>query len=595
MAKAGYLPIERYGIIGDTLTAALVADDGSIDWLCLPRFDSDSVFAAVLDEQRGGHFRIWAEGTLSSSQAYRGWTNVLTTVMESAGGKLDIVDYMPVRSRPGEAQELHRVATCTEGQVRMKVHCSPRPGYAASLGSFPDIDAAGDGYRFRTLNGDYVLVTDTPLVQADGELNGARSLARGEDAHFVFKRYERGAAEDDVASHCRRELEATLSFWEEWAGRCAYRGPWEEAVRRSALVLKLLIYSPSGAIVAAPTTSLPEAIGGERNWDYRYSWLRDASMTLYALGSLGYHDEYEAYMSWLVRICTICGAELQTLFGIDGRRELPESVLHNLAGYRGSLPVRIGNLAYRQFQLDTYGEVLDAVAHHLESGGEPVPEVLQLLPDLVDYAVSHWRDPDNGIWEFRTGQVHYLYSKLMCWVAMTRGATVAERMGLPVDTARWRAEAASLEQEVMEQGWDPERGSFVLHYGCPNLDASLLNFLRLGFFAPGDARAVSMMRAIERELAVGNLVIRYFEPDGLVGDEGFFLLCSCWLADCYMLFGERERAASIIDDVCRLGGRLGLLAEQVDRSGADLLGNYPQAFSHIGLINAVLNYQKAFE
>ena len=590
MAKKEYLEIGDYGIIGDTLTASLVGRDGSVDWLCLPRFDSPSVFAALLDSQRGGNFRIRTEAAEMGSQKYEGFTNVLVTTMKSGQGVLELTDFMPIRKKPGKDQELHRVARCVGGKVKLNVHCSPRPDYARKP---VKAEKSKGGFTFGSPPEQFILLTSADLSLSDGEVNGTLELSEGEAEHFVFRELKGDLAED-VSSHCEKEMKATRDYWKKWSDRCAYKGRWMADVKRSALVLKLLTYSPTGAIVAAPTASLPEEIGGERNWDYRYSWLRDASLTLEALLSLGYQDEFKEFMGWIARNCMQCGEELQVVFGIKGERTLTESILDHLEGYRNSRPVRIGNEAYDQFQLDIYGEAVNASYTYLEQGGTLDEEMLELIKDVTDYVVANWRRPDKGIWEVRGGDLQFLYSKLMCWVALDRGLKIAEKVGLDIDRKSWEKTISEIEEEIMTRGWSESKGSLTMNYGTEGLDASLLNYPLLGFFQPDDPRVSSMVNAIESELGEGNLVKRYTLPDGLRGSEGAFLLCSCWLADCHTLLGNRERSEEIIDFLCHVTSPLGLLSEEVDMETTELLGNYPQAFSHIGLINSVLKFRAHF-
>lgn len=593
MVKEGYQKISGYGIIGDTLTTALVGIDGSIDWFCIPRFDSPSVFAAVLDRRKGGNYRIWAEGTEKTEQGYDGFTNVLITTMHAAEGALRITDFMPVRETPGEDQEIHRIIKCTEGRVTVRLHCSPRPDYARAR---TEVEVEGGRCVFKSPEQEFVLLTNLKPEPGDGEIYASFELVAGEEEHFVFKE---STAEDpgDLVGHCRMELDNTMDFWDKWSNRCAYKGEWEDSIKRSALVLKLLTYSPTGAILAAPTTSLPEEIGGERNWDYRFSWLRDAALTLYTLSSLGYEEEHQAYLGWIRRLCAVCGVNLQVLFGIEGARDLRESTLDHLEGYRESRPVRIGNGAFDQFQLDIYGEVVNAINHHLEQGGSFEEDIMLLMVELVDFVADNWSRPDNGIWEVRGGERHFLYSKLMSWVALDRGLKIAKGydfLDIEPNVEGWEKARSELEKNIIDKGWDEEKGSLVMYYGTDGLDAAVLNYPLMGFFSPDDPRVRSMVERIEEELRAGNLVRRYMLPDGLSGGEGAFVLCSFWLAGCWTLLGEKEKAAEIIDAMCDMSNHLQLFSEEIDVGSGAFLGNFPQAFSHIGLINSVLNYRTHF-
>ncbi len=591
MAKSGYLELGDYGIVGDTLSAALIGTDGSVDWLCLPRFDSSSVFAAILDRRKGGHFRLWAERAEVGQHRYDGYTNILVTNFRTPRGILEVIDFMPVREQPGHGQELHRIIRCLEGRVKVNIHCSPRPDYAREP---VRVEKAEDRYIFRSTGGDFELLTVIPLHVSDGEVNGAIGLEKNNEQHFVFRECAKGKV-PNLTRHARSELRKTRSYWADWADRCIYGGPWEEVIRRSALVLKMLVYAPMGSIVAAPTTSLPEAVRGERNWDYRFSWLRDAALTLNTFSSLGYSDEYIAYMGWIRRLCAECGLNLQVLFGIEGARDMRESVLGHFEGYKRSKPVRVGNAAAIQFQLDVYGEVLDAAYHHVSQGGSLEAETVHLLVELVGFIAKNWGKPDQGIWEMRDGTQHYLYSKLMCWVALDRGLKLASLLQLKgLALGAWRRAKRALEADIDSRGWDRRLGSFTVYYGSKSLDASLLNFPLMGYLKAKDPRAVSLVRAVEKELRRGNLVMRYTLPDGLEGDEGAFLLCACWLADCLVLLGDADGAAEIIDSLWKVASPLGLLAEEADPVTGRLLGNYPQAMSHLGLVNSVLYFRKRF-
>ncbi len=591
MSKRSYLNIGEYGIVGDTLSVALIGIDGSVDWLCLPRFDSASVFAAILDRRKGGHFRLWAERAEVGQQSYSGYTNILLTTFRTPRGIVEVTDFMPVRNAPGKGQELHRIVKCLQGRITLNIHCSPKPDYGRQT---TRVEVKPGHYVFRSDAGDFELLTDVSLDVTGNEINGAIGLEKGDQQHFVFREFSTEFG-GDLAEHCTAELKSAQEYWGKWADRCVYSGPWEEVIRRSALVLKMLVYSPTGSIVAAPTTSLPEEIGGERNWDYRFSWLRDAAMTLHTFASLGYKEEYKDYMGWIRRLCAECGLNLQVLFGIEGLRDMRESTLSHLEGYKRSRPVRIGNAAAIQFQLDVYGEVLDAAYHHVSRGGTLEQDTIHLLKELVGFIANNWARPDQGIWEMRDGMQHYLYSKLMCWVALDRGLHLKDTLNLPAkEISKLRKAKTVLETEIESKGWNKKKNSFTVHYGSWQLDASLLNFPLMGYLQPDDPRVLSMVRAIEEELRVGNLVKRYSLPDGLEGNEGAFLLCTCWLADCLVLLDDADGAAEIIDSLWRTASPLGLLAEEADIKTGRLLGNYPQALSHLGLINTILGFRAKF-
>jgi GH15 family glucan-1,4-alpha-glucosidase len=594
---ARYLPIAEHGLIGDLHTAALVGTDGTIDWYCCPRFDSPSVFAAILDADRGGRFRIAPEGEgWSSKQLYLPDTNVLITRFMGPGGVGEVQDFMPP-ARDREAahrQRMIRRVIAVRGRIRLLVEVAPRFDYARSR---HDVALTAHGALFRAPELALSLSARCPLELSDGRDARARvELGAGETASFVLERAEAPVpfAEADVAA----ELDATVTFWRRWLGRSSYAGRWREMVHRSALALKLLTYAPTGAIVAAPTTSLPEQLGGTRNWDYRFTWMRDAAFTLYALLRLGFTEEAGAFMQWLEGRVRHAGdresGPLQIMYGIDGREDLPEQELSHLAGYLGSAPVRIGNGAATQLQLDVYGELMDAL-YLCDKYGEPIyHDGWVELTRILEWLIDHWDQPDEGIWEVRGGRRHYTYSRLMSWVAIERAVRVARRRGLPADIARWTAVRDRIYTQIMQRGWDPGRRAFVQHYDGDVLDASLLLMPLCKFIAPTDPRWTSTLDAITAELVSDSLVYRYdvaASPDGLAGEEATFSLCSFWWVEALARAGRLDAARLAFERMLTYANHLGLYAEEIGPTG-EQLGNFPQAFTHLALISAAYNLDR---
>ncbi len=581
-------PIEDYALIGDTHTAALVSRAGSIDWLCLPRFDSPACFAALLGEEAHGLWSIAPRGTSwTSSRRYREGTLILETEFVTDTGRVRLVDCMPHRH---DYPTVVRVVEGVEGSVEMSLLLRLRFDYGWVV---PWVRATPEGIHA-------VAGPDAVSVQSAVRLHGQNMhtaaefrVGAGQRVPFVLA-WHRSA---DPAPHpvdADAALQACEREWREWSGRCSYQGPWREAVLRSLITLKALTYEPSGAIVAAATTSLPEEIGGVRNWDYRYSWLRDATFTLYALTNSGYLDEARAWRAWLLRAAAGDPSQLQIMYGVDGERRLTELTLDWLPGYERSAPVRTGNAAAAQFQLDVYGEVMDAMHQARAMGLTPDDDAWALQQQLVAYVEEHWREPDEGIWEVRGPRRHFTYSKVMAWVALDRAARAGELSGLPGDTRRWRRVADEIHDDVCARGYDPALGSFVQSYGSTELDASLLLLPLVGFLPPEDPRVRGTLRAVERELVSDGLVRRYRTDggagDGVPGGEATFLICSFWLVDNLVLQGERDRAAALFERLLALRNDVGLLAEEYDPVATRLLGNFPQAFSHVGLINAAHHF-----
>ena len=607
--RSRYQPIEHYGIIGNLRTAALVGMDGSIDWVCLPHFDSPSVFAALLDDQRGGRFRIApASDDFRRKQFYWPDTAVLITRFLHDEGVGEVEDYMPLGGASAVPDELVRRVRVVRGRVAFHLECRPAFDYArATHQTYLDAHGArfdGPGQSLR-------LAAPVPLRRDRDGVVADFTLGEGEKATFVLRRL----GPEDPAGHCPSTGEAedlfrdTVGYWRRWLAKSTYTGRWREMVHRSALTLKLLSFESTGAIIAAPTCSLPEALGGERNWDYRYTWIRDAAFTLYGLLRIGFTEEAAGFQQWLKdrwHDADGSGAgPLQLMYGIDGRTELPEVTLDHLEGYRGSRPVRIGNGAYRQLQLDIYGELLDAVYLH-NKYVEPIGyDGWVRLRRLVDWVCDNWKREDEGIWEVRGGRRSFVYSKVMSWVALDRSLRLADKRSFPADRARWLKVRDEIYEEVMAKGWNPGRQAFVQAYGSDALDASSLLMPLVFFLAPNDPRMLSTLDAIRRPLVAGGLaadglVYRYdpvAAPDGLTGREGTFNMCSFWLVEALTRAGRTdptrlEDARLLFEQMLGYANHLGLFAGQTGNSG-EALGNYPQAFTHLALISAAFNLDRA--
>jgi len=589
--------ISDYGVIGDMRTAALIGLDGGIDWCCLPRFDSGSVFAALLDRERGGTWAIRPRGEWTSTQRYLPRTNILETTFRTSDGVVVLTDFMPVDEdgRPsGPHPEIHRQLRCTRGRVPMQMVFMPRFEYGARTTRIELLRAG----LFATDRTDQVLTLSSARpfqwVVEQSTATAEFDIDKGE-ARWLVLRYD----DDDIHPVDRyesaRKLDITAAYWARWAASVRYSGPFRGIVKRSALALKLLTHAETGAIIAAATTSLPETIGGERNWDYRFVWLRDAAFTLAALDAVGHHREADDFMRFLKRVCRHeGGGHLQTLYGIDGRRDLVERQLDHLHGYRGSRPVRVGNGAAGQLQLDVYGEVLET-ADIWRRNHEMTEGTWRVLRGLVNWVSHNWHIPDSSIWEVRGETRHYVFSKVMSWVALDRGVRMAEELGLESDTAGWRAARDTLHAEIMEKGWSERHQSFVQAYGDDALDASALAIPMVRFLPWSHPRSQSTVRAIARELtsADGELVYRYRHPDGLEGEEGAFSICTFWLAQALAMIGERDRAERVFRRMLRHANHVGLYSEEIDPLTGQFLGNFPQAFTHIALINCAAAFARA--
>ena len=589
-----YLPIGDHGIIGDLHTAALVGRNGAIDWWCAPQFDSPSIFGSLLDAARGGHWTIAPRGPWTSEQRYLPATNILVTTFHTdSGGVAAVTDFMPTPPARGVSSEIHRRVSCPRGAVEVEIAFAPRFGYGSQT---PQLMLRRNGVLATDVEDDVATLaapTGITWQLEDGRALAHLALQAGESAWFVLRH------DDDevhpIAYYASEEkLDATARWWDAWVAQLVYHGPYRQEVERSALVLKLCCYDPSGAIIGAPTTSLPESAGGDRNWDYRYVWLRDAAFVLYGLERLGFGSEVDAFLAFLKRVSRRSdGRHLQTMYGVDGRRDLPEQVLDHLEGYRGARPVRVGNGAARQFQLDIYGELLETVALWYRRGH--VTEGLwKVLRQLVDWTAGHWREPDFSIWEARQEPKHYVFSKVMAWAALDRGARIAARLQLAADVDLWRQEAQAVRAEVLERGWDAARGTFVQVYGEPQLDASVLLLPNVGFLRRDDPRVRSTLAAVRHELAspCEDLIYRYRSPDGLAGHEGAFVACSFWAVQNLALIGEFAEAERLFRNLLRRANPLGLLAEEIDPTSGEHLGNFPQALSHAALLDTAFILEK---
>ncbi|MBI4219423.1 MAG: glycoside hydrolase family 15 protein [Chloroflexi bacterium] len=588
-----YKPIRDYAAIGDCHSAALVGLDGSVDWCCFPRFDSPSVFAAILDDRKGGRFKISPRGQFRSRQRYVGRTNVLETSFETSTGSCSLVDCMPIyHGDDGTVSAPHQIirkVRCEAGTVTLQISYAPRPDYAranVALVALPRQIACRHGAQLLSLELPVDLHIDGGV--AAGELR----LSEGESVTLVLSYADptTPARLDDLNPDQR--LRRTIDFWEGKSKELTYQGRWHDQVLRSYLVLHLLTYLPTGGFVAAPTTSLPEALGGVRNWDYRYTWLRDASFTIDALMSLGHLDEARGFYRWLARVCTdqAASGELQIMCGVGGERDLTERELSHLEGYRGSRPVRIGNQAHVQFQQDIYGEVLDS-ACNLGVAGEPLSDAgWELICGIANQAKERWADPGSGIWEVRAGPYHFVYSKVMCWVALDRAVRLAERFGRTgPEVDDWVRTADMIRSDVLARGVDPRKKAFVQHYASDTMDASNLRIPLVGFLPADDPRVIASVDQIRSELGVGPLLRRYLpleEYDGLPGTEGAFVFCSFWMVQALARTGRAAEARALFERLVGYANHVGLYSEMIDPRTGQFLGNFPQAFTHIGLILA---------
>jgi GH15 family glucan-1,4-alpha-glucosidase len=615
-----YQPISNYGIIGNMHTTALIGLNGSIDWFCFPKHDSPSVFAEILDDEKGGYFRIYPleqvlhspdhfpPERVASKQFYAPGTNVLITRFLTSYGMGKVTDLMPVGLTETQLgyHSLIRQVRVERGALTFRAECYPAFNYARdSHQTF----LTRTGACFQSSDLKLCLDSDIPLQQAENGIYAEFTLREGETATFIFQ--EAQSKEKAGSSFDQAQLkfayDQTIQYWRRWLLQCKYKGRWREMVERSTLVLKLLTYEPTGAIIAAPTCGLPEEVGGERNWDYRYTWIRDAAFTLYGFLRLGFTQEAAQFMQWIESLCHDCtelGA-LQIVYGIDGRTELKEETLDHLKGYRNSYPVRLGNAAYQQLQLDIYGELMDAVYLYNKYGSPISYEFWNYLRGILNWVSENWQRKDQGMWEVRSEAQHFVYSKVMCWVALDRGIRLAEQRSLPMDHNRWLEVRDQIYEEIMTQGWDEELGTFVQYYGGQTIDASNLIMPLVFFLAPNDPRLLKMLKVVQRSpeaggLSSGGLIHRYHtehSEDGLNGEEGTFSMCTFWFIEALARAGRvdsqhLDEAYLLFEKTLSHANHLGLFAEEISING-QALGNFPQAFTHLALISAAWNLDKA--
>ncbi len=594
-----YLPIADHGLIGDLHSVALVGTDGTIDWYCSSGFDCASVFGSILDADRGGSFELAADTPAKTRQFYFPDTNVLVTRFFAEDGVGEIQDFMPITGDPREVgrHRLIRRMQCVRGSMPFRARVAPRFDYGRQTHTVRQ--QAGHVF-FESADIALALTATVPVEHDARDATASFKLLEGETAVFALDQ----VGDEILPRTCRpaeaeEQLNATVAFWRRWLSASRYRGRWRETVHRSALTLKLLTYAPTGAIVAAPTTSLPEQIGGERNWDYRYLWVRDAAFCVYALLRLGFAGEAEAFMSFLAKHVTLgesCpSGPLQIMYGIDGRTELPEKELPNLEGYEESAPVRIGNAAAGQLQLDIYGALMDSI-YLYDKWGQPISsDEWSAACALVDWVCKNWDQPDEGIWETRGGRKNFLYSRLMCWVAIERAMRMARHRGLPANLVEWGQTRDTIYRQIMERGWSDSRGAFIQHYGEDVLDASVLMMPLAKFISPTDPKWLATLDALTADLVSDSLVYRYdpeASPDGLRGEEGTFSICSFWYVEALTRSGRIEEARLAFEKMLTYANHLGLYAEQISRTG-EQQGNFPQAFTHLALISAAFNLDRA--
>ena len=593
-----YKPIRDYGIIGDEHSAALVGLDGSIDWCCFPRFDSPSVFAAILDDIKGGRFRISPKARHESRQEYLHHTNILVTTFTTDTGQATVTDFMPLTesTRPGiTPHEIHRVVQCTWGHVDLSCLFQPRFDYARA--PLPWLGKSPDGVVVRAGEEVMALSTTLPLALDDGAAQATWTLRQGQEEVLVLA-YGAHHARPPSQRTSHEKLRRTRSYWEMLVSNLHYSGEWKEQVARSFLTLHLLLYRPTGALIAAPTTSLPEVMGGQRNWDYRYSWLRDASFTLGILYRLGDTREAEEFVRWLLSHIRKTPGKTHILYGIDEQSALTEQTLEHLEGYMGSGPVHIGNGAWNHLQIDVFGEVLLSLSTYQRYGGNFSPEMWSLVNEFAGVVSRSWRRRDRSIWEVRGKPQHFVYSKVMCWVALDRAIRLGRATGHPESTARWQRVADTIKAEVLKEGWSERKQSFVQRYGSDTLDASSLLLLQVDFLPAEDPRIQTTIKRTLDELGDGCLLRRYDmagTDDGLRGEEGAFTMLSFWLVGALLTGGQVQKGLDTFQEMLGYANHLGLFSEMIDPPSKAFLGNFPQAFSHIGLLHTARNLSRALE
>lgn len=604
-SSSDYQPIENYGVVGNLHTVALVGIHGSIDFLCFPRFDSPSIFASILDKEKGGSFEICPQlKEVDHKQMYLPDTNVLLSRFLAYEGMVEITDFMPVREIEKECVLVRRV-TVVRGEVNFTMRCAPRFDYARTdhtLSKQTDKE-----YIFASEGNDGIickLLSDVPMKEEGDDVVARFTLKENESVNFLLiaisdKEYE-AAFENNLDGYVNKSFHSTLNYWKKWVGKSNYRGRWQDMIHRSALTLKLLTSQQFGAPVAAATFGLPEEIGGTRNWDYRYTWIRDAAFTMYAFIRLGFTHEAGEFMHWIRKQFDVNideNHELQLMYSISGESDLIEDELNHLEGYEQSSPVRIGNGAYDQKQLDIYGELMDSI-YLYDKYGEPITyDFWEKLVHLIDYVCEHWSDADHGIWEIRSEEKEFLYSRVMCWVAVDRAIRLAEKRSFPYDWDRWRTTRSEIFEDVYYNFWDEELQSFVQYKGSKSLDASSLLMPLVRFISPYDPKWQKTLEAIEKELVSDTLVYRYNNQksgDGIEGDEGTFSMCSFWYVECLCRGGQVEKAQLYFEKMLGYASHLGLYAEEIGLRG-EQLGNFPQAFTHLGLISAAFALNRELE
>ncbi len=595
LPPSGYLPIEEHGIVGDLRTVALVGTDGTVDWYCPSRFDAPSLFGALLDARKGGHFSLSCRTNVRPKQLYLPDTNILMTRFLGAEAVGEVIDFMvPETSGTARARDLLvRQARAVRGRATFELACHPAFDYGRAAHTVELLP--GVGAVFTSALGRCVLRTHVPVKIEESGVAATFTLDEGETVDIELE--WNGEVRPLRAGETEELFTRTSDFWQRWVSQSRYRGRWRETVQRSALALKLLVYHPTGALVAAPTTSLPEELGGGRNWDYRYSWLRDAAFTVYGLMSLGFLEEAACFMEWVQRRCESATPErdVMIMYAVDGGEDIPETVLDHLEGYRGSRPVRVGNNAVRQRQIDVYGELMDSV--YLYNREVPISYDLWIgLSKRLDWLARHWQEPDEGIWEIRGPRQRFTYSALMTWVAYERAGRLARDRGLPAPVERWRKLASAAHRFVQRECWDPRLQTYVMYPGSQLLDASLLVMPLVKFAGPTDPRFLSTLDRITAELTSDSLVYRYAITghDGLAGAEGTFNLCSFWYVEALTRAGRVKEARTTFEKMLTYANHLGLYAEQIGTSG-EALGNFPQAFTHLALISAAVNLDQALD
>ncbi|MDZ4278885.1 MAG: glycoside hydrolase family 15 protein [Dehalococcoidia bacterium] len=586
-----YQPIRDYGVIGDMHSMAVVGLDGSIDWLCFPRFDSPSVFAAILDDGKGGRFRLGPAAKYRSEQRYLRETNILYTTFSTERGLVEVQDFMPIKQNARQSDhEVLRVVRGLRGSVEMECVVQPRLDYARPRTT---LRPATGGVVAEKDEARLAFASPFDLTIDGDTARCAFTVREGEEHAFEL---QWGVDHPPRTQGWRERLEFTANEWRGVASAIDYQGRWRDQIVRSVLVLHLLVYLPTGALVAAGTTSLPEWIGGARNWDYRFCWIRDAAFTLDVFDRLGHTGETAEFLRWLTAFCQSCGDRLQPLYGVQYEEELGEITLDGLEGYRGSRPVRIGNAASTQLQMDIFGEVMVAIATFHRAGGTLTDAMWSTVESFVEAVMENWRRPDRGMWEVRGKPRHFVHSKVMCWLAMDRAVVVAEAMNEPVDLDRWRSVRDEIQDDVLHHGWHEELRSFVQHYGADYTDAALLMIPMVGFLPPDDLRLVSTVKRIRQELEVNGLLRRYPPPDtddGFDSEEGAFTMCTLWLIGYLTFVGEIDEAQRLFERVLDVGNHLGLYSEMIDATTGDALGNFPQAFTHVSLIHTARNLDLA--